>query len=464
MPAFAGSNFKPASGKAVVLPTPAGNPQCFANEMICFDIQERLRLEVRDNNFDFNSTSNSLADDWFLLQRFRLGVAVKPTPWLKFYVQGQDSREIDSRRPNIPGALGAEGDDWFDLRQAYTEIGNAKEFPLVAKIGRQLLSYGDERLVGGFDWNNFGRTFDTVKLTWKAPAWQLDLFGSSVVVINRDEFNKSDLFNGNENRRGQIFGGVYFSAGDLPFGAVDLYTFWLSQSNGVNGGQQGAVTTFAPKGTGSLAQHSSFGTYGARIKGDPKKLHGFEFEVEGALQYGEVRDLALNAAAIHAGAGYNIDVAWKPRLWAEYNFATGDGNPGDNDIETFQNLFPTNHKFYGIMDLFSWQNMHNPMISVRVCPSEKVTAQVDYHAFWLANTDDVWYRANGMTAVRQSTPAARAASNFVGQEIDFIVTWNATKSLQFQGGYAHFFAGDYLADTGPSDDADFGYLQATLSF
>ena len=30
--------------------------------------------------------------------------------------------------------------------------------------------------------------------------------------------------------------------------------------------------------------------------------------------------------------------------------------------------------------------------------------------------------------------------------------------------YAHFFAGDYLKDTGAHDDADFGYIMATVNF
>jgi len=36
-----------------------------------------------------------------------------------------------------------------------------------ATIGRQTLAYGDERLIGTSDWNNFGRTFDARGI----PAW-----------------------------------------------------------------------------------------------------------------------------------------------------------------------------------------------------------------------------------------------------------------------------------------------------
>ena len=51
------------------------------------------------------------------------------------------------------------------------ESGDPKAFPLTLKVGRQILSYGDERLIGAFDWNNFGRTFDAVKLPWEAKTW-----------------------------------------------------------------------------------------------------------------------------------------------------------------------------------------------------------------------------------------------------------------------------------------------------
>jgi hypothetical protein len=148
----------------------------------------------------------------------------------------------------------------------------------------------------------------------------------------------------------------------------------------------------------------------------------------------------------------------------DYNYASGDNNPADSDIETFQNLFPTNHKFYGIMDLTAWQNMQQVMASVTVQPCKTITATADYRAFFIASTDDVWYRANGVTPVRPLTPAARNAGDYEGSQVEIVVTWSPKKYFQLQGGYAHFFAGTYLQDTGPSSDADFGYIQATINF
>ncbi len=433
--AFAGSPAVDKNAKAVTVPQPE-------RKVFTFDFQERLRFEYRENNFDFNDGVNSLTDDSWLLQRARFGIKYAPTDTLSFYIQGQSSLELDSDRPNEPGVLGAEGDDPIDLRQAYISVG-PKEFNVT--LGRQLLSYGDERLIGGFDWNNIGRTFDAVKLHY-APTkdWFLDAFVASVVVPDSDEFNYSDLFDGNETGRNQVFGGLYFSTTALlPKGTTtDFYALGLHEEY--------------------AAGDTNFATLGSRVKADVTQTGGWDFETEMAVQVGEVKDKDLAAFAGHWGLGHVWTTsAWKPRLFFEYNFATGDGNAKDGDVETFQNLFPTNHKFYGYMDVFSWQNIHNPAVSFSVNPTKAVKLQLDYHAFWLADTGDAWYRANGVTAVR---PINGKADSFAGTELDFTVSWKATKQLSFLAGYSHFFAGDCLKASGASDDADFAYVQATFDF
>ena len=459
-------------------PAKESNPLAFYDGRLVFDVQERLRWEVRENNFDFDDDINALTDDNWFLQRFRIGMMIKPAPWLKLYAQGQDAREINSDRPDIPGALGAEGDDSFDLRQGYIEFGDPKAFPLSLKVGRQILSYGDERLIGAFDWNNIGRTFDAVKFRWEEKTWWLDAFAASVVVAERGSYNQSDLFNGNETDREQVFSGLYFNT--VAFGpqSIDLYALYLHENNNAR---------YLPAAPGD----TDFATLGVRIKSKPgafapatpapdgktmvdgksapppvekKKAVGLDYEFEGAFQTGEVRGLDLTSFAAHVAAGYTFDVSWLPRVALGYSYATGDGDPTDGDIETFQNLFPTNHKFYGQMDVFSWQNIHDLELNLRIQPVRPVTVRVDYHAFFLATTDDVWYRANGVTAVRPLTPAARDASNYAGSEIDVLAQWVVSKNVVLEAGYSHFFAGDYLAETGAADDADFGYLQATISF
>lgn len=442
----------------VVEKKPEANPLCFLEGKLCIDIQERMRFEVRENNFDFNDDVDSLTDDDWFLNRFRLGIAFKPVDWLKFYVQGQDAQELGSDRPDIPGAMGAEGDDNFDLRQAYVQFGPKS---VNATLGRQTLAYGDERLIGLSEWV-FGRTFDAAKLHYEKGKFSVDLFAATAVyIIRRDSFDQSDLFNGSETHRNQVFSGVYASTTAVNPLTMDFYALLLDEDNPtlVVPGVTSPGTSLSIAGT-----RTDFVTLGTRIKGDPKKLNGWEYEGEFAFQAGQVSDLDLTAFAAHLGAGYNFKCAWNPRLFFEYNYASGDSDPTDGDIETFQNLFPSNHPRYGFMDLFSWQNIHNPELSLKAKPCKQVGLEADLHGFWLADTNDAWYRANGATKVRPITPASRSASSYVGSELDLLITYQPVKFLNIWAGYSHFFAGDYLNATGASDDADFGYLQATFNF
>lgn len=481
-PAFAGTVAITADSKTTVAPKmEEANPLSFLGGALVFDVQERLRFESRENNFDFNDTVDTINDDSWLLQRFRLGVAIKPVSWLKIYAQVQDSREAYSDRADFPGVSGAEGDDAFDLRQAFIMIGAAKGFSLTA--GRQILSYGDERLIGAFDWNNIGRTFDAVKVRYAAEKWSIDAFASSVVVPERGSYNQSDFLNGNETHRGQIFSGLYFSTTALPFQTTDVYALHLHENTSAR---------YQPAAIGN----TDFATFGLRVKSKPGYFHheaapepvmdgksiadgkaapapapkkpakplGFDYDGEFAFQTGEVRGLDLQAFAVHAGTGYTFNIPWSPRIGLEYNFASGDDNRFDGDIQTFQNLFPTNHKFYGYMDVISWQNMHSPAVSLKATPCKTVTLQVDYHAYWLASNEDNWYRANGVTAVRPLNALSTNADKFTGSDLDFTVTWKPTKNYALLVGYSHFFAGDYLEDTGIGDDADLFYAQATIDF
>ncbi len=433
-PLFAGSNPSPVPA----LPPAADNPLSFFDGKLILDFQERMRFEYRENNFDFNNGLDSLTDDSWLLQRVRLGVKWTPVSWFSLYAQGQDTREIGSDRPDLIGAMGAEGDDRFDLRQGYIRLGDPAGLSLLA--GRQTLTYGDERLIGPLDWLNQGRSFDAVKVRYEDKGWWLDAFASSVVTFRDGRFNQSDWLS-DSDVRDQTFSGLYFSTTLWGPQTTGLYALHLHEEN---------------------AGDTDFFTFGTRVKADVKKTGGLDYELELAGQTGDVKGRDLAAWAVHAGIGYVWQQhPWKPRVFLEYNYATGDRDPADGDTETFQNLFPTNHKFYGYMDFFSWQNLHNPALSFSVAPSKNLTLRADGHLFWAAETSDAWYRANGTTAVR---PVNSGADSYEGAEIDLTALWKPKKWLTVQAGYSHFFAGDYLKATGASDDADFVYTSVTFDF
>lgn len=47
------------------------------------------------------------------------------------------------------------------------------------------------------------------------------------------------------------------------------------------------------------------------------------------------------------------------RVWAWYDFASGDSDPTDGEIGAFNQLFPLGHKYFGFLDLMARQNIHD---------------------------------------------------------------------------------------------------------
>jgi len=436
------------------LPPPGYKPITFLDGKLTVDIQEKMRFEIRDNNFDFNSAINGPQDASWLLNRFRLGLGYAVTPWLKLYVQGQDVREIGGSRPNEIGVFAAEGDDTFDILKAYIQAGDLKK-GFSATVGRQFLSYGDQRLVGPLEWLNQARTFDAIKLRYATSTWSLDMFTSSPVNFKDHMWNQSDFLDYDDVRH-SIFSGVYFSMPTLDpwHSTTDFYVFHKIEDKASPAGAAGPPFGFVGE--------TNFWTLGTLMKGDPKKLGGFDYEMEMAFQFGKVAGLDHTAFAGHWGTGYNwLSNPWKPRLGIQYNFSTGDDNVADGDSQTFQNLYPTNHMFYGYMDTSAWINMHNPEINLSFMPKPKLKIMLDYHLYWAATNNDRWYRVNGIATNRGLNPGAR---NFRGQEFDLTAVYKYNPHVAFQAGYSLFAAGSYLADTGASDNAHFGYLQVQFDF
>ncbi len=483
----ADSTKKPAA-KPEQKAEPASETLTFANGLLTLDFEERLRWEFRDNNKDFDKSVNDPRDDGWILSRFRLGLMVKPTDWLKVYAQTQDTREWFSSRGNVPGVNGVEGGDSFDLRQAYVELGNVKQFPLTLTVGRQVLDYGDRRLVGDSRWGNFGLTFDAVKLHYENRRFWVDAFVARPVQFRNGTFDDSDSADN--------FFGIYGGTDILGFQTTELYFLYrdkadaqpdLSPANAKN-----------PDGT-YRGPAQRIATVGTRWKSKKDALHGFDYSAELACQFGDLwtsdrstKRLNHHAFALALTGGYTWEnLAWKPRLGLEYDYASGDKNSKDGSSQSFQNLFPSNHQQYGFIDIFDWRNLHDARVSFSAKLHKNLELTLDYHAFWLAESTDYWYGGNsGNSTLRTTTPSTTkttsttskgvttvkkvttpgkdvrtiGASNFAGHEIDLTANWKVNKHLSFLVGYSHFFAGAYLRQTGSASDANFGYVQATLSF
>ena len=95
------------------------------------------------------------------------------------------------------------------------------------------------------------------------------------------------------------------------------------------------------------------------------------------------------ANAFMLEGGYGLPTAtWSPWLRMGVDWASGDSNASDGMHQTFFNMAPTNHKFYGAMDFLSWQNLMDPYLKATIAPMKGLSFALTYNAYWLATTSE----------------------------------------------------------------------------
>ncbi len=409
------------------------------------DLELRHRFEWR-SNFDFNDALND--KDGFNLWRAKLGLTFKPTDNLKLFYQFQDARISDDSTSGSKVTL----EDWAETKQLWVEEqtnpldGSVLGLTAVgAKFGRQELSFGNQRLIGAVNWSNVGQVFDAGKVNLKFDQVHLnvDIFGGGKVLVKSPR-EQNDLFDGSANDR---IGGYYAVYSEFKDTTIDQYV--------INRNTDGRTISFGQTGDGEVEDY----TIGARVKG---KIVGtsLDYEVEAAKQVGNSGALDADAQMAVAILGYTFSHDWKPRVGFEFDYASGDHNSTDGKRKTFDNLYPTNHQFYGFMDFVSLQNINNYRFQLNTFPTKKLELEANLHLIYLDTPKDSLYQAN--QTIKRATVVG--ADSHVGNEIDLLAKYKICSYANVMIGYSHLFAGNYLKDTGASDDADFAYIQTTINF
>ena len=391
----------------------------------------RLRGESKQN-FNFAGSEAN-----FFLTQFRLSLKWQPSQNFSLFVEGQDSRKFGAEgistvaTPNI-------FQDAFDVHQAFADVSfKVGSLPIKVRAGRQKFNLGAQRLVASLEWVNTARVADGlwVKLGSKGER-MLDLFSSIIVPVSPGQFNfhnrtGSRYFNSD-------FHGAYYTDNTLAPG-VQFEGYWLLR-------HENQVTD------------DNVHTIGTR--GDYKS-DAFNADAEFAFQVGTFGGLDHQAWMMHAGISRMI--LPKTKLSFGYNYGSADSDPTDNKHGTFDNLFPLNHAYYGFMDFFSLQNVHNTEAIVNTSLFGKAGLRVAWQGVWLVDSEnDAWYNAP-MKAVRPI--AGSPVSSDVGQEIDVTIKIPIMqKRVVFVLNYSHLFAGSYLEATGNTGDANFFFVMTKINF
>jgi len=393
-----------------------------------FSGEFRERFEgYSGGGFKHNSTND------YDLQRIRLGMQIKPTSWVKFYIEMQDAR-VFGITPALPPYQNT-----TDIRQAYVQFGPTEGNGFSLQGGRFDMSYGNNRLIGDSWWNNVSRSFDGVRAAYQVGRIRIDAFATSVVII-RDGVIDHHL-------QGNNLYGIYATARNvIPHATLDVYQFWnLRPSFGL---------------TGLKAGHLDEWTTGFRWVG--ALPHNFDYRTEMAYQFGTLAVDKIQAWMGHWVAGYTFrQVRVRPRLFVEYDYGSGSPNTKGGYDQTFDPIYPSSHDKVGLADQFGWRNIQDFRLGQEFHIARKWTAATSFHDFWLANAHDALYPSRG--SIIAYDPKGNSGTH-VAEELDIQAIYTPTRQTQIDFGYGRVIPCQFLNKTTKGVTYSYPYMMMEYVF
>lgn len=303
----------------------------------------------------------------------------------------------------------------LSLFEGYGELYLTKKF--TAKVGRQAISYDDDRIFGGLDWAMQARRHDALVLKYTDSTWTLH---AGAAYNQNAESYKLTQYSVTGNYK--AFQYLWFNKKIDKF---DLSALLLN--NGYAHNRLNGITNKKD----SMTLYTQ--TIGLRGEYKAEKLNGLLYAY---YQRGDdASNKTVSAYNIAAEVGYKPVKDLQLTLGGEMISGTSQTDTANKINHSFNPFYGTNHRFNGYMDYFYVGNHTN---SVGLIDGffkihytyKKLLVGLNSHLFMAAA--DVRNK-KVLTKIEAMDP-------MLGTEIDFTFSYNFTDGVSVQGGYSQMFA------------------------
>ncbi|TCS11914.1 alginate export family protein [Caulobacter sp. BK020] len=300
--------------------------------------------------------------------------------------------------------------DRLDAQVLFVDVAPAEGWRV--RLGRQELQLNPtQRFIAVREAPNIRQSFDGVRLTHMMGDLKLDAFYLQPVAISPGAFDDT-------RNHGQRFYGLYASKRLSRRQTLDLYALGLER-DGVRFG----------KVTGDERRAS----LGARLAGTRGAV---DYEAEGVVQGGRFAGRRIRAFAASAGGGYTLDRPWKPRLGLRLDLGSGDKDPTDGKLGTFNPMFPKGG-YFNETGLMSWGNLVALRPSLGVTPRKNVSLEASYTVRRRWTGDDAIY----LQPLVPLTLAGADRAKDAGDAVQLDGSWQVNRNFKLQTQLVHQAAG-----------------------
>jgi len=393
------------------IPLSAGDPKTY----LSLGANLRERFESNDAA-SFGVGSNKEAN--YVISRLEVHADLRIGPRFQFFTQLQSDF--------APGkeVLTPVDQDRLDLEQAFLAITESLgEGTLKLRVGRQQFGFDLQRFVSVRDGPNVRQSYDAAWADYERGKWRFISFYSHPVEDRDlrpfDDYSSSRL----------TYGGFRVERQVMSSASVAVYFSRFTQDD----------VRFP-----SVSGNESRDIVDAHFAGT---LSAFDWDWEGMTQSGQLGGEAIHAWALGSLQGYTFShITWTPRLGVQIDAASGDRNPSDHELNTFNPLFPNGY-YVTLAGYTGYVNFIHVKPSLTLFPNKRLKLMMALGLQWRETTADAVYTQPDIPVAGTAGRAGRYTGTYGQFRADCALTPHVGLALEL----VHFAVSDVIRAAGGHD-------------
>jgi hypothetical protein len=349
----------------------------------------------------------------------------------RLFVQANSTFRFFNPNPLTPEI----DENQLSLHQAFIDYNFNKH--LMLRLGRQEVSYGNNRLLTFREGPNTRLSFEAVILKYHSEKRKIDLFAITPVI------SKPGVFDDQSFKEYVL--GVYATETIVPKKLMLDYYFlnFLSESRKYN---------FK---TGKENRQS----IGIRAFSQNPKLN---YELETTYQFGKFGSETISAFGISTDVHYKLIEKIKLEIGIVANYFTGDQNKSDKQLNTYNLIF--SKPSYGLAAPIGSSNIINLNPYLKFSPIKKLSVYTGVYFMERQSNQDGTY-SPGMAQLRPLPNILFVSEQKqIGTQLALETTYSLNKNISFAIDGAYFLAGTYIRETGKGNNITYLAAKATFKF
>jgi hypothetical protein len=369
---------------------------------LSFGANVRERFEVNDAQFGIGNSRQ----DADLLSRLEAHSDLRIAGQVQIFLQLQSDLAPGKRDPSPVDA------DRLGIEQGFVTVteplaGGA----MMIRIGRQENGFDLQRFLSVRDGPNVRQAYDGATVAYTRGPWRfIALYTDPVQNRNRTAFDD-------------------YSSPHRSFGLLRIERKIASSSS---------LSAYVGRFTNGDERRDLMDVRFAGSGG------GFDWDAEAMDQNGSIGARAIHAWATGAIIGRTLDRApLRPRVSVQFDAASGDKNPTDNQLNTFNPLFPSGY-YFTTAGYTTYANLIHVKAALAVTPRNNLHLSAGVGSEWRATVADAIYTLPDIPVPNTAGRGGQYVGAYGQLRSDYALTSHVSLALEF----VHFSAGPTIMSAG----------------